>query len=68
MRLVTHIDRIGDLTIAKETFGYDKDLKEWISHMESLGCAVEPERREKLRPSPTMENFMPEDESLLSGL
>lgn len=63
MHPVTRIERLGEMTIAKETYVYEMELDEWVSQMESLGCTREPDRRQKLKPVFTGEILRPEDSS-----
>lgn len=47
MHSVTRIEKLTAVTIAKETYGYQLDLDEWVLHMETLGCAREPDRKQE---------------------
>jgi hypothetical protein len=51
MSPVSRIQRLEGITIAEETFVYQAEARDWANHMETLGCAREPDRREKLRAS-----------------
>jgi hypothetical protein len=50
MSPLSRIERLGEITIAEETFVYQVDSDDWASHMEALGCAREPDRRQRLKP------------------
>ena len=52
MHAVTRFDRLGDLTIARETFVYEVELDDWARHMEALGCVREPDWRQSLKQTP----------------
>ena len=61
MHLVSRVERLQKVTLAKETFGYEVELDDWSRHMEALGCAREPDRRQKLSPDRSVE-ALTEDE------
>ena len=46
---ITRIERAARVSIARETYVYGVELGEWRSHMEALGCAREPDRRQRLK-------------------
>jgi hypothetical protein len=50
---LTRIVSLKDVTIAKERFVYQVELGDWSNQMESLGLRREPDRRQKMRPSPS---------------
>ena len=50
MHPVTRFARLGDMTIAKETFVYEVELGDWGRHMESLGAVRLADRRQKVKP------------------
>jgi len=50
MSPVSRMERLEGITIAEETFVYQAELSEWANHMEMLGCAREPDRRQRLKP------------------
>lgn len=45
MRPLSRLDRIGKVTVARETFVYEIGLHEWLSHMNALGFARLPDER-----------------------
>ncbi len=53
MHPLTRIVVLEDVTIAKESFVYEVEVGEWSNQMETLGLRREPDRRQKLKPSPT---------------
>jgi hypothetical protein len=53
MHPVSRIERLGGVTIGKETYVYEMDLSDWIEHMEALGCERAADRRQKLKPLST---------------
>lgn len=44
---VSRFERFGDITIARDTFAYEVELRDWVEHAESLGFARLPEERVK---------------------
>ena len=48
MHAFSRIERLGGITIARETFVYEVELGEWCKHMEAIGCTREPDKQRKL--------------------
>jgi hypothetical protein len=44
------IQRLGSLTLARETYLYSVDLEEWCDLMENLGCSRLPDARRQWKP------------------
>jgi hypothetical protein len=54
MHLLTRIASLVGVTIARESFVYGVELAEWSTQMESLGFKREPDRRQKVKPTPSV--------------
>jgi hypothetical protein len=49
MHPVSRMERLGAVTISKETFVYEVELEQWEEHLESLGCTRLADRRQRLQ-------------------
>ena len=47
MHQVSRFERLGNITVARDTYVLDVELQDWIEHAESLGVTRLPEEREK---------------------
>ena len=48
MHLLSRFERLGNITVARETYAYEVDSDEWVSHMESLGFARQADEHKTL--------------------
>ena len=48
MRSISRIERLGKVTIARETYVYEAELREVLAHLEALGGVREPDERKTL--------------------
>jgi hypothetical protein len=60
---VTRFERLGDVTIAKETFVYEVGIDDWGSHLESLGAVRVADRHQKVKLSFTEEGVTLDQDS-----
>lgn len=55
------LQRLGSLTIARETYFYSVDLEEWCDCMEGLGCSRLPDDRRQWKPPWKVEEILSAD-------
>ena len=58
MHPISQVEVLGDFAVARETYTYQVELKEWLQHMESIGCERQPDEHRKFTPPWSREELL----------
>jgi hypothetical protein len=58
MRPLSRLQRVGHVTVARDTYAYEFDSEDYLSHLEAIGCARLPDEQKTLKTPVPLETFL----------